>query len=128
MGSFRLILAVVGLLTSTALRAQIVEPVKWSYNVEKGKGDDATLVMTATIDEGWHLYSQFIPDGGPIKTTFAFEPAASYKLVGSVEEGKPIDYYDKNFEMQLKYFAKKAVFKQKIKVLTPATFSIKGTV
>ncbi len=115
------------LFTTTSV-AQIENPVKWSTTVEKTSDKEAVLVMTATIQKGWHLYSQFIADGGPIKTTFAFEPNANYKTIGTVSEGKAVEYFDKNFEMQLKYFGDKAVFKQKIAVLTNNKFSIKGSV
>jgi thiol:disulfide interchange protein len=104
--------------------AQIIQPVKWKTSVEKTSDKEAVLVATATIDKGWH----FIPDGGPIKTTFTFEPSTNYKTVGSVAEGKAIEYFDKNFEMQLKYFGDKAVFRQKINLLSNAKFSISGTV
>ncbi|HEX5001782.1 MAG TPA: cytochrome c biogenesis protein CcdA [Bacteroidia bacterium] len=115
-------------LYSTKSIAQILQPVKWSFSVEKGEGSEATLLMTATIDEGWHLYSQHIADGGPIKTSFAFEPDAGYEKIGDVAEGKAHEYYDKNFEMQLKFFAKKAVFRQKVKLLYDKPITIKGTV
>jgi DsbC/DsbD-like thiol-disulfide interchange protein len=108
--------------------AQTPQPVKWSCSVERGKGDQATLVMTATIADGWHLYSQDLPEGGPIKTEFIFESSAEFNLLGPVEEGKPTDYYDPNFEMQLKYFSHKAVFRQKIELKTKQPLTIAGTV
>jgi thiol:disulfide interchange protein DsbD len=36
-----------------------------------------------------------------------------YELVGNVEEGEPIEEFDPNFDMVLKYFKKKAVFQSK---------------
>jgi thiol:disulfide interchange protein len=108
--------------------AQILQPVKWKTAVEAGEPGTATLVMTASIDKGWHLYSQFIPDGGPIKTTFTFSPSKNYELSGNVMEGKAVEYYDKNFEMDLKYFSNQAVFRQKVKLKTTGSFKIEGTV
>jgi hypothetical protein len=108
--------------------AQTPQPVKWSCSVEPGKGDQVTLVMTATIADGWHLYSQDLPEGGPIKTEFIFESSADFDLIGAVEEGKATDYYDPNFEMQLKYFSHKAVFRQKIVLKNKKTLAISGTV
>lgn len=107
---------------------QILQPVKWSYASQQTKAGEATLIITAKIDKGWHLYSQLIPDGGPIKTTFNFTADPNYELIGKVEEGKAIDYYDKNFEMQLMYFATEAVFKQKIKLKSGKAFKINGGV
>lgn len=126
--SLSAILLFISFLFVTTSVAQIENPVKWSTTIEKTSDKEALLVMTATIQKGWHLYSQFIADGGPIKTTFAFEPNANYKTIGNVSEGKAVEYFDKNFEMQLKYFGDKAVFKQKIALLSNNKFSIKGSV
>jgi thiol:disulfide interchange protein len=115
------------LLLVQQLSAQIFNPVKWSYNVETGNEKECTLVLTANIEKGWHLYSQFIGNDGPIPTSFKFEKGKNYELVGLVSEGKPIEEYDKNFEMTLKFFANKAIFKQKIKVLSKKDFVVKGT-
>jgi len=106
----------------------MLEPVKWSTKVEAVEAESATLVMIATIDKGWHLYSQFLPDGGPIKTTFSLIPSSDYELIGTVTEGKATDFYDKNFEMQLKYFSNKAEFRQNIKVNTNKKFKVEGNV
>ncbi len=107
---------------------QILEPVKWSFKVEQTKPDEATLVLTAKIDKKWHVYSQDIPPKGPIPTTFTFKKKSNYQLVGKVTESKPIEEVDAMFEnMVLKYFADKAVFKQKIKVLSQKDFTITGS-
>lgn len=128
--SFRLknLIFSVLILISGSTSAQILQPVKWSYKTEQTAPGEATLILTATIEKGWHLYSQNIADGGPIKTTFTFTPSADYELVGKAVEGKAYEFYDKNFEMQLAYFSGEAVFKQKIKIINPKTFNISGTV
>ena len=110
-----------------SLEAQIFEPVKWTFS-SANKGKEAELVFSATIDKGWHLYSQFIEDGGPIPTAFVFEPGEGYELVGTASEGKATEYYDPNFEMDLKYFSTKAEFKQKIKFKGTANVTINGFV
>lgn len=106
--------------------AQIQDPVKWSYSSKKISDNEAELIITAKIEKGWHLYSQYIAEGGPVKTTFTFNPSPSYKLIGKTTEGKPHEMHDPNFDMDLKYFEDKAVFKQKIKVIDTKPFTIKG--
>ncbi len=113
--------------SSPGSHAQIFEPVKWDFRVDQ-KGKEATLVFTATIDKGWHLYSQFIDDGGPIPTAFVFDESDKYVLIGSTTEGEPEEYFDPNFEMDLKFFSNKAEFKQKIKVSAAAAFKLSGYV
>lgn len=109
--------------------AQILEPVKWSFSSKKTADADAEIILTATIDKGWHLYSQFIPENGPVPTEFVFDKSNLYQPVGKVLEPKPIAEKDPNFDnMVLKFFSTKAVFRQKIKILSDKTFTVKGTV
>lgn len=106
--------------------AQIEKPVTWSYSAEQ-KGNEATLILKATIDKGWHLYSQDIPVGGPIPTSFKFNPSPDYSLVGKTSEPKAEEIFDKNFEMKIKFFENAVIFKQKIKLNSTNTFKVKGS-
>ncbi len=109
-------------------QAQILEPCKWSFSVEQTKPDEAVLILTAKLDSGWHLYSQHIAGDGPIPTHFTFNASPNYKPAGKTEEGKPISEYDKNFDLELKYFEHEAKFRQKISVLSKNDFSVSGTI
>jgi thiol:disulfide interchange protein DsbD len=115
------------IITAFTTMGQLVDPVKWSYRVEQ-KGQEATLIFKATVDKGWHVYSQFIPDGGPIPTTFTFTPDNNFTLAGKVTEPKGEEVFDSNFDMKLKYFENVAEFKQKIKLTSNKAFKIKGVV
>ncbi len=126
--SFKVLIFSILILISTSLSAQILQPVKWSYRAEQTAPGEATLIISASIDKGWHLYSQNIGDGGPIKTTFSFISSGDYGLIGKTTEGVAIEFFDKNFDMQLAYFANEAVFKQKIKLLNSKSFNLSGTV
>ena len=107
--------------------SQILDPVKWSFSVEQTKPDEAILLLSAKIDKKWHLYSQDIPPKGPIPTTFTYTKSPDYQLTGKTTESKPIVEVDPMFEnMTLKFFADKAIFKQKIKVLSKKDFTLKG--
>lgn len=121
-----LILLTVGILFSLSASSQILKPVKWSYAAKKTSKTEATLYLKATIDEGWHLYSQNMADGGPVKTSFKFTPAKTYKLVGKTTEPKAIVKFEKSFDMNVSYFEKSVIFQQKVK-LTGASATVKGT-
>jgi len=109
--------------------AQILKPVKWTSSVEQTKPGEAVLVMTAHIDEGWHMYSQFlVGDSGPIPTLFTYKPSAYFSVTGKTEEEKAVEEFDKNFDMTLKYFFKAPVFRQKIKVKCKNDFTLNATV
>ena len=113
------------LLFAGLAQGQILKPVKWKFET-KSKGKFTELYLIASIEPHWHLYSQFIGEGGPIPTSFKFEKNVSIALEGKVEErSKVLSSFDKNFNMDLKYFEQKAVFVQKISVLKPTT--VKGS-
>lgn len=116
------------LVFTTNITAQIHDPVKWATSVEKISDTEFDLVLKATIDSGWHLYSQNVPEGGPIPTSFTFnESKEEYKLIGKTVEGAGHEVYDPVFEMDIKYFGDNAVFKQRIKILTRSKIVIGGT-
>ncbi len=109
-------------------QAQVVNPIHWSYKASMLSQDEALLTFTADIDDNFHLYSQNIPDGGPVPTSFRFDPSDAYTLEGKVEEiseGETI--FDGSFNMKLKVFSKKAVFTQKIKLLKKPPLQVTGT-
>nr|WP_321224776.1 protein-disulfide reductase DsbD domain-containing protein [uncultured Psychroserpens sp.] len=116
------------LLVSITTNAQVLEPVKWETSVEKISETEYDLISTATIDNGWHLYSQNVPDDGPIPTTFLYEANANYELSGSTseEEGHTVD--DPIFQMRIKYFGDKAEFRQRIIVLNKELAIVEGEV
>lgn len=106
-------------------KAQLFDPVSWTTSVEQTEEGEVFLVSTATIDEGWHVYSQFVDEGGPIPTTFKYPNAV--KLIGKTTEGEGIEVDDPNFMMRVKYFGNTAVFKQQIQLQTK-TNELKATV
>ncbi|MGC8864727.1 MAG: cytochrome c biogenesis protein CcdA [Bacteroidales bacterium] len=114
------------MLTINTVRAQVLEPVKWSFSQEKTGEKEYTLTLTAKIDKNWHLYSQYVKEGGPIPTSFRFDPSSDYQLIGKVEEPRPKRMFDPNFDMEVAYFDHRADFKQKIKALVDRPFKVKG--
>ena len=102
--------------------AKIFDPVNWSYSSEKINDKEFDLLITAKIEKGWHLYSQFIEEGGPIPTSFKFNPSAAYRLIGKITESpKPITAFDKNFNMEIAWHKNQVVFKQRISLNKPIT-------
>ena len=113
--NFKLLIILV-LFSFTQLKAQILDPVQWSFSVNRVSNQEAVLIFTANIEETWHLYGVEIPDGGPIATSFTYETNSDkFNAIGQIKEPKGKTKYDANFEMDLKLFDDKAVFKQKIK-------------
>ncbi len=114
------------LVISAAAYAQIETPVKWSYAAKKLNNTEAVIFLRATIQDGWHIYSQNIKDGGPIKTSFKFTPSKEYTLVGVTTEPTPVTKYEDAFKMNVSYFEKSVTFQQKIKLKSPNVTAVKG--
>ena len=114
--SFLLLCCVLG------MSAEIQKPVTWSFSSKQISDMEFNLVLTANVDNNWHLYSQFIGEGGPVPTSFKFKPSPDYVLVGKASESpKPHKIFEKVFGMEVAFFEKKATFTQKVKLKVPAT-------
>ncbi|PRZ21254.1 protein-disulfide reductase DsbD family protein [Flavobacterium granuli] len=116
------------LLFSIFVKAQVYNPVKWKTSVEKISDTEFELIAKATIESGWHLYSQTVAAGGPIPTRFTFPKKTDFQLLGGVKEDKGKTVNDPVFEMQIKFFEKEATFKQRIKVIASKPFQVKAEV
>ena len=122
----KLIFAAAALLLSIGAKAQIESPVKWSYAAKRISSTEAVVFLRATIQDGWHIYSQTVKDGGPIKTSFTFTPSKEYSLVGETSEPTPITKYESVFSMNVSYFEKTVTFQQKIKLKSAKATTVKG--
>jgi thiol:disulfide interchange protein DsbD len=121
-------LVVALILTSLSVSAQILEPVKWSFDNKYVGDNEVELFFKANIDNGWHLYSINIPEGGPIKTSFTFDENAGYELIGGIKQlSTVIKKFDNSFQMELEWFSKEALFSQKVKLKNKAAITIKGS-
>ena len=107
--------------------AQIEKPVTWSYAAKKVGKTEAVLYLKATIEDRWHIYSQNVKDGGPVKTTFTFSPSKDFSLIGKTAEPKAIVKFEDTFKMNVAYFEKSVIFQQKVK-LNKGTTTVKGKV
>ena len=106
--------------------AQMQDPVHFKSELKQISGTEAEIVFTATIDDGWHVYSTDLPDGGPISATFNVDKIEGAELVGKLTPvGKEENKFDQMFQMQVRFFEHNAKFVQKLKI-TGATFSIEG--
>ena len=108
--------------------AQIYDPIKWATSVEKVSDTEYNLISKATLEPNWHLYSQNVPEDGPIPTNFTYETSDNYQLVGNTSEEEGHTEFDGVFNMKIKYFENEATFKQRIKVVNNAAFKIVGEV
>jgi thiol:disulfide interchange protein DsbD len=109
-------------------KAQMVDPVSWTYSLKPVNDSIYELYFNATIEPTWHMYNQTVPS--PVQAmAFAFETSSDYKRIDKVVEiTKAAEEFDQMFGMKVTYFALEAKFVQKIKALNKEGFAIKGTV
>ena len=108
------------MLLTVMAQAQMVDPVHFKSELKTGKGAEAEIIFTATIDAGWHVYSTDLGSDGPIAATFNVVKMDGAEKVGKLTpKGNVIKQYDKLFEMELKFFEKQATFVQKIRFTKP---------
>ena len=111
------------------INAQILKPVKWTSKVEKLSDSEFNLVMNGTIDDGWHVYSQFTPDGGSLPAEFKFEDTkGNYKLVGKVKESPYKKEFSDVFGVDEYFFEKSVTFIQKVKIVNTKLTSISAKI
>ena len=116
------------ILIASFAQAQILKPVKWTIVSNKINDNEFEIIYTAKIDNGWHLYSQFVKPDGPTSTSFNLEKSTKFVQIGNVTEEKGYVAYDKTFKMEVKYFKDKAVFKQKIRKTKNEKINIIGEI
>ncbi|MFV9550878.1 protein-disulfide reductase DsbD domain-containing protein [Algibacter sp. PT7-4] len=122
------VIFILALFAFTIGHSQILEPVKWSTLVKKISNSEYELVAIANIDDKWHLYSQTVPEGGPVSTQFSFEGNNKYLKKGNTKEEEGVIVHDVTFNMKVKYFENKAKFTQRIKLKSKPPFTINSEV
>ncbi|PRZ00577.1 thiol:disulfide interchange protein DsbD [Marinilabilia salmonicolor] len=99
------------LFSGLTLNAQILEPVKWAFSLNQLSETEYEIIADATIDEGWHLYSSNIPEGGPIATSVTLVNSGENVSAGNLREEPEADVqFDQAFDMELSWFSNEARF------------------
>ena len=93
------ILLIIFTITSVCASSQIFDPVSWEFTQHHLSENEIELQFKASIEDRWHIYSQFIEGDGPIPTEFTFTTAGGYVLVDGINEGESIEEFDPEFKM-----------------------------
>jgi len=116
------------MLGMTLALAQAPNPVQWAAKVTSADvraGEIASIELTATIAEPWHIYGlKKPPKEGPFATVIQVEPSPVVEAVSTPVEPKPITKFDQNFEMELDTHGGTAVFRIDVKLKPDATGTV----
>ena len=107
-------------LWTTFAFSQMENPVKWKTNVEKVNDSTYNLVLKATIEKGWHMYSQHTAEGGSLPIEITSEQAdKDFKFNGKAEESPSEKKFNETFGVEETFFSNAAMLKQSITLLNP---------
>ncbi|HEX8314448.1 MAG TPA: protein-disulfide reductase DsbD domain-containing protein [Flavisolibacter sp.] len=116
--------------TSIVVSAQMANPISWTFTSKKVNDNIYEVQMVATIQAGWHLYSQTQPkDAIAIPTSFSFNKNPLVELDGKVKEtGKMEKFTDNDLGVSANQYSKTVVFSQKVKLRGKAKTAVTGKV
>ena len=114
------------LLISCVCMAQFSNPVSVSVKQKRTSQNTMTVVFSAVIEPGWHVYSTDIADGGPTPATFNVEKAEGIRTSGKLRAvGKEKHKHDEMFGMKVSYFENFCAFEQDF-IITENQYSLAG--
>jgi thiol:disulfide interchange protein DsbD len=107
-----------------------LNPVTWSFTTKKIADKTYEVHMKATIQDGWHLYSQNQPeDAIAIPTTFSFNSNPLITFDGKIKEvGKVEKFHDPRLDLSANQFSNTVTFVQVIKLKVSTKTNITGSV
>lgn len=116
-------------LVAHVVSGQIFEPVTWSHELKITGKTTGEVIHKATIEDKWHLYGMNIPQNGPRPTRIVYETMTNAEKDGDiVAKSKLLEVFDKSFDMKLSWYAKEAIFVQKVKFKDATQVKIQGYV
>ncbi len=126
----RLAISVAVLVLPLLSSAQIEEPIRWSQKIDMTSTTEGTMVFSATIDRGWHMYGLKLPDDGPRPTKFSFDKLEGVELVGDIMPSRaPHEQVDMIFHLKLSWWDADVNFIQKFKITSSdKAYTITGKV
>ena len=117
------------ILLAITAKAQVVNPVKWSYSIDETTADTFTFTAKANIEPFYHIYSTTMPQMAPLPTQFFFNKSDNYEPIGEIKEmSKPHLVNDTIFGTSYNEFINEAVFVQTFKRLNNNEFDITGEI
>ena len=114
----------------TSRNQKTENPVRFNYEVKKLSGNIYEVKIIASIEDPWHIYSQFTPPEGPsLPTQISFVKNPLVEIVGKPEEkGKLITKHEEVLDVNLKYFANRVEFVQKVKLKASVKTNLIGSI
>ena len=125
----KLFILILVLFSALGSQAQL-NPITWSFSANKIGDKTYEIHMKATIQDGWHLYSQKQPDDAiAIPTSFTVRANPLFKPDGKIKEvGKMELMKDGALGISANQYSKTVYFVQKIQMKSDAKTNFNGSV
>lgn len=105
-----------------------MDPVSWSYSYEQNEDGKQSVILTAEMEDGWVIYAQNTPEGGPKATIFSFDKQEGVEWIGDViPQSEMIKKFSPLFEIEVFKYQDNAQFIQSLKA-NDSVKSISGSV
>lgn len=113
---------------TTSVAFAQADPISWKFSSKKISDNVYEVRMTATLNKGWHLYSQNQPkDAIAIPTSFSFNKNPLLEFDGNVKEiGKMEKFVDKELDVSAFQYSNEVSFVQKVKLKGKAKTNVTG--
>ena len=106
----------------------MIDPVKFSQQINDDGKKTVTVSITARVIDGWHLYDQNLPAGGPVSLEFHTDKLKGAKALGGFKANKaPHRYTDEIFNIEVREFAGTVTFSQQLEITDPKALSMRGS-
>lgn len=116
-------------LLGVQVQAQVLNPVKWTYEAKKIDAKNYELIITANIDPGWHIYTLDHKGDIGVATSFKFNKNPLGEAKGSVKTlAKPKKSKDPSTGQMVAFYEGKVIFTQVISLKAPVKTTYTGTV
>ncbi|MBD5217974.1 MAG: DUF255 domain-containing protein [Bacteroidales bacterium] len=103
------------LLMVTTLLCFGADAVKWSFKLVGDKTENPSIVATATVSPGYHLYAQNNPAGGSNPLQFYFDVKGAKKVGSPTANKSYTKEFDDVFEVDQYFYTGTVTFTQKLK-------------
>ena len=124
----KIVFLLISVFTIGLASAQTLNPVSWAFSSKKINDKEYEIQMVATLQKGWHLYSQTQPEDAIAQpTSISFNKNPLVEFNGKVKEvGKLEKYKDKTLGSTAHQYSNQVTFVQKIKLKGKAKTNVTG--
>jgi DsbC/DsbD-like thiol-disulfide interchange protein len=95
-------------------------PVAWSVKPNSAElnpdGTLSSVILQATINPGWHVYSLTQQSGGPVAMKVHLDPSPPFSLSPPIDAPKPERSFDQNFGIETETYSGTPEFRIPVEV------------